>query len=256
MATIMCPVGHPIEGDDRDQLIRAARAEVAANHPDLPLSDAQVADYVDAALRLGAAEPRRSAIGPARIRPLAPALAGDYLQFFERDAFADNPGWAGCYCAYYHIAGSEQDWAQRLAADNRATITELIEGGQAQGYLAYVDDRVVGWCKAGPRAALPGLSRIDPSLTAGGEQIGAIACFVIAPPYRRHGLARRLLEAACEGLRERGCAIAEAYPARQPRSGADAEASHGPLSLYLAAGFHPVSETGRSTVVQKALGAG
>jgi GNAT superfamily N-acetyltransferase len=77
---------------------------------------------------------------------------------------------------------------------------------------------------------------------------------VIAPPYRRHGLARRLLDAACTGLRERGCTIAEAYPSRDLQSGSDADAYHGPLSMYLAAGFRPVRDTDRCTVVQKQLG--
>lgn len=33
---------------------------------------------------------------PVEIWPLAPSRLSDFLAFFDRDAFADNPHWAGC----------------------------------------------------------------------------------------------------------------------------------------------------------------
>jgi len=64
--------------------------------------------------------------------------------------------------------------------------------------------------------------------------VGTAICFVIAPPYRRHGIARRLLDAACEGFAAQGLAYAEGFPVKEPQS--DAQAYHGPPSLYQAAG--------------------
>ena len=81
---------------------------------------------------------------------------------------------------------------------------------------------------------------------------GAIVCFVIAPSYRRQGLASQLLAGACDMLRERGLKWVYAYP---PKAAATAAGSyHGKLAIYLDAGF---TETGagnkRYTVVRKAL---
>ncbi len=46
-------------------------------------------------------------------------------------------------------------------------------------------------------------------------------------------------------------AFAEAYPARQPRS--DAAAYHGPLQMYLDAGFTPYREPEQFVIVRRPL---
>jgi GNAT superfamily N-acetyltransferase len=81
--------------------------------------------------------------------------------------------------------------------------------------------------------------------------IGSIVCFVIAPPYRRQGVARRLLAAACDGLREQGLATAEAYPIAGAAS--DAHSFFGPMQMYLDAGFTVHRQGGRNTIVRKPL---
>jgi hypothetical protein len=35
------------------------------------------------------------------IRELTPQDVDDYLRFFDCEAFADNPSWSYCYCAFY-----------------------------------------------------------------------------------------------------------------------------------------------------------
>ena len=74
---------------------------------------------------------------------------------------------------------------------------------------------------------------------------------MIAPQYRGQGLARRLLDGACEMLRARGLRWVDAYP---PRAAMPAARSyHGRLEMYLAAGFTQVREVGPYAVVRKAL---
>ncbi len=62
------------------------------------------------------------------------------------------------------------------------------------------------------------------------ERVGAIVCFVVAQPHRRQGIARRLLDAACEGFRRQGLAVAEAYPRKGSTS--DAVNYKGPSQLH------------------------
>jgi GNAT superfamily N-acetyltransferase len=83
------------------------------------------------------------------------------------------------------------------------------------------------------------------------EPVGAIACFTIAAPWRRSGVASTLLEAACEGFRQQGLAFAEAYP----HKGADSHATsyRGPMEMYLSAGFERHGETERNVILRKRL---
>src|SRR5215467_4051135 len=183
------------------------------------------------------------------VRELTPNLVDDFLAFFDRDAFADNPAWSSCYCMEKHVVADE--WTQRTGADNRRDQEARIRSGAARGLLAYVDGRPVGWCNAGPRRSMIGQDHLPDLRTEDPERVGAIVCFVIGAQYRRHGVARQLLDAACDSLARQGYAFAEAYPAK--RAETDAQEYRGPLQMYLDAGFETVRDTPRWAVVRKAL---
>jgi GNAT superfamily N-acetyltransferase len=252
MTVLNCLCGARLDGADDEALVRALRWHSDEAHAEIGLSDEMIRGLVARAGQMTAWDGQATPVrGPVETRPLTPERADDFLAFFDRDAFMDNPIWASCYCLFYQFAGSTDAWQRRGAAENRAAKAELIRAGKAHGYLAYVDGRPAGWCHAAPRATLPGLDRNKEFRTDDPEVIGAIVCFVIAAPYRRQGIASRLLDAACQGLRAQGMAVAQAYPAKEVRS--EANAYHGPLAMYLAAGFTPVREAGDFVVVRRAL---
>jgi len=186
------------------------------------------------------------------IRPLTPQRLPDFLDFFEQRAFVDNPKWLSCYCHFPHADHATVVWKDRSAAQNRAATCDRIENETMTGWLAYAGDEAVGWCNAGPRRFIEGLFDAPEPVA---DRIGAIACFVIAPAFRGRRIATALLGAACEGLRERGFAWAEAYP----RDGGNAaENHHGPLAMYIAAGFELVKTDadGGLTVRKRLVAAG
>jgi len=80
-------------------------------------------------------------------------------------------------------------------------------------------------------------------------RLGQITCFVVARNHRRTGVARALLEAACDMLRQQGLAIAEAHPSRKAAS--DAANHYGPLALFQSAGFTAVRERDDGIVVMR-----
>ncbi len=166
------------------------------------------------------------------LRPLEPSRQADFAAFFAGDAFADNPKWRFCWCQFMHVDHGQVVWRDRTEAQNRAAAAERIASGRMQGWLAYREGRVVGWCNAAPRPLFEALAD-EPDPEA--DRIGAIACFVVAKSERRQGVARALLAAACDGFRARGLALAEGI-AFENATG-EAENHHGPLALYLAAGF-------------------
>lgn len=187
------------------------------------------------------------------VRELTPALLEDWLAFFDYDAFADNHEWAACYCHFYHANHSAKDWDERSSLENRTASSQLIAAGRLKGYLAYVDRKAVGWCQAAPYVSIPNLKSDKRFALAEPEGVGSIVCFVVARPFRRSGVARRLLDAACAGFRDMGLVVAEAYPRKQ--ASGDAANYHGPLALFLEAGFAPFSESETVVVVRKNLAA-
>ena len=188
-------------------------------------------------------------LSPVTVHRLSPALKDDYLGFMDGPAFADNPRWRGCYCQFPHLDHRHVDWSARSADENRVDACARIAAGGMQGVLAYRGSEVVGWCNAAPRRLLDAFLD-DPIPDA--DTVGQITCFVVAPGHRRTGVARALLDAACQMLGEQGLRVAEAMPLAG--TGNDAQQHHGPLSLYQAAGFTPVRslDDGR-VVVRRAL---
>lgn len=197
---------------------------------------------------------------PLDIRPLTPELAGDFLAFFDHErgpAFADNPEWAKCYCQFYHTP-KPVDWNARPGDLNRAAMSERIATGEMEGFLAYDEEgQLVGWLNIHPRNKAPhcfARMRLEPTpIEVPDFRVAQILCFVIHPHFRRRGIARALLDAACEASARRGIALIEAYPFKSDDSVDPGDHYHGSLSMYLAAGFEVFADAPQTTIVRKTL---
>lgn len=251
MVTTTCLCGASFSAGDIDGLVPVMLDHCQQVHPELGLAEVNVRDFLEAEQRLaGAAVERLPVIGSLAIEPVSPNVLPELLDFFDLRAFAGHPAWAGCYCMCHHVAvDADPPWMLRCAADNRSDLAARIAAGATTGVIARVDGEVAGWCNATARSAFPEHRGQTGEADA---RVGAVVCFVIAPPYRRHGLARRLLEGACTQFRAQGFALAEGYPRRHARPG-DAGAYHGPLALFLDSGFREVASTEHFHVVQKPL---
>jgi len=193
------------------------------------------------------------------VTPLRPEQAGDFLRFFDHErgiAFADNPQWAKCYCHYYQVPKSIR-WASLSAPQNRTAMRARIDVGEMEGFLAYDGGEVVGWVNAQPRHKLPHcFARLGISPTpfpCAPFEAAAIVCFVIAPTLRRRGIARALLRGALESFAARGFKLVDAFPFKAGDSELAADHYHGPLPIFLDAGFGVLSEHKNLTVVRKLL---
>ncbi len=173
----------------------------------------------------------------------------DFLHFFDHVAFADNEQWQGCYCYFHYHDPAAGEWGCRSAQENRQAMVALIGGqGRAEGLLAYEGDEVVGWCNAAPCELLPVLRR----LPGNSEDTAFVPCFLIAPGRRRQGIARQLLEAACEAFERRGYRRLLGKPVRGVTTSADN--AFGPLAIFIEAGFSVLFEDEKGNVyVEKRL---
>lgn len=196
---------------------------------------------------------RLDRIGEVEVRDVGPELLPAYLDFFDHRAFRDYPEWQSCYCMETHRPAniSDDEWAQRVAKDNRHDMSESIKRGEVTALLAFEGGKPIGWCDYGETTMLSGLMHRFGLSAADHEGVGSVACFVIASPYRGHGVASMLLDAALERLRARGLRAVEAYPRRSDDS--QHTNYRGPLAMFLRAGFEPHREAGSHLILRKSL---
>jgi len=196
---------------------------------------------------------------PIVVERLSPATREDYLAFFDHErgpAFSDNPEWARCYCQFYRIPRA-LDWKAFTADQNRVAAGASIACGEAEGYLAKVGGETVGWMHAAPRHKLPhAFERLrvePPDIDVPPREAAIVVCFVIAPAWRRRGVAAALLDAALVDLAARGIAIVDAFPFKAGDSVSPVDHYHGPAALFASRGFAPIGGNDDVTVVRRRL---
>lgn len=185
------------------------------------------------------------------IRKLVPDLSEDYLHFFENIVHED------CYCTCYCSDDHEgKDFHSKDVRRDYAK--QYIKDSKIQGYLAYSDNQVVGWCNANRKSdclKCEGwrhiLSSINTTDSASGVKVKSVFCFTIAPDKRRSGIASYLLERVCIDAIEDGFDYIEAYPNREF---IDAYYDHmGPIDLYKKFDFEVFDETIEKSIMRKKL---
>jgi len=173
------------------------------------------------------------------IRKLTPDLLEDYLHFFETDAHADDPNEDRCYCVGWCSADHRTESGFSSPEKRRELAVQYINSGVLQGYLAYHEGKVVGWCNANTKAdciSCAGWLRFMTAVEATpNTRIKSIYCFAIAPSMKRKGVASLLLQRVCEDAKADGFDFVEAYPNMDARNTSWDYAGH--LELYKRNGF-------------------
>ena len=230
-----CFCGFALVGTGMDELVSAGLAHFGATHPEVGLTPVLARNYLEGEQRADGPIERLPEIGPIEIRPISSLVRDDILEFFDRRAFPDNVGWSACYCMYHHIGGGEDGpWPERLWDENRTDLSRRVDSGETTGVVAYVGGVLAGFCNASARSQYPDKS------DGSDRGVASIVCFVVAPPYRRHGVQRRLLSGAVSHLRTLGFERAEGYPRREMDD--IASAFVGTLPLFEKEGFEVSSE--------------
>ncbi len=243
-----------LEAGDADALTDAfvahARDAHAWSYPEQALRN-YARNYAEATARVSGDTEQLSEIAEVSVHAMSEDRVDDWLRFFDRDGFAGNPDWASCYCLEPHVP-APPDMPERPWRDTRATMAERLRRGSTFGYLAYVDARAVGWVNASFRSDYGLYQIIDRGGPKPRDVIG-VSCFVIAPPFRRHGVASALLDRVIEDAAARGASWIEGYPHNNPEPG-DAGHFRGPRSMYEARGFRPIEVRERDTVMRRSAG--
>ena len=189
---------------------------------------------------------------PITVVPATPERWPDIEELFAGQA---------CWCQYWRLSASEYG---RLSAgesegsrraERRDALRTQLERPAAPGMLAYIDERIVGWCGLGPRHEMERLVRSRTIPAVDDRPVWAIVCFLVRAGYRRRGVARALLHGAIEYARGQGAPALEAYPVDPGGKRIDVTFAYvGTLPMFEQAGFRRVIETSaRSAGLQRWL---
>jgi GNAT superfamily N-acetyltransferase len=239
-----------LEGDNSDHIVDAFVAHGQKNHTWLYPEEAirnYARNYADATERLTADTERIPEVADITVYPVSKDRIDDWLRFFDHDGFAGNPDWASCYCLEPHVPATPEH-PERAWRETRETVAERLRAGTTFGYLAYVNGRPAGWVNASVRSDYGLFRQVDPDGPEPASVIG-VSCFVVAPPFRRHGVASALLDRVIADAAARGAAWIEAYPHNTPEE-SDPGHFRGPRSMYDARGFEPITVRERDTVMR------
>lgn len=191
------------------------------------------------------------------VRKLVSGDAEAYVNFFDTTPHDDHNPENTCYCVNW-CSTDHRTLKQPDREERRTMAVNYVRSGILQGYVALKDDRIIGWCNANTKSdclncaglvfALPDLQK---AVSAPGEKVKAIYCFMVAEEYHRQGVARRLLQAVCKDAKENGFDYIEAYP--QKDASVEYMQFMGFDKLYKSEGFEHYMELEDKFVVRKYL---
>ena len=187
------------------------------------------------------------------IKRLTPELLEDYLNFFDITPHSTNKAEHRCYCVCW--SSKDCEGTDFSSAEKRREIAkEYVSNGFIQGYLAYADNMVIGWCNANTKADcyecvswkmfMQTIKKDEPNV-----KVKSVLCFAVAPDMRGKGVATMLLKRVCEDAKADGYDFIEAYPNSSFTNTEDD--FMGTVGMYEKAGFVPCYEVGNKTVMRK-----
>jgi len=193
-----------------------------------------------------------------KIRKLTPDLAEDYANFFNATAHNNTGKGTKCYCVtfcrdnVYHSGG--QHW-YKSPEERRLHGIKRVQDGDIQGYFAYLNGEIVGWCNANTKLDCQEVMNYMRSVgipvdeCRAGEKGKFVFCFVITPKFQRMGVGTQLLEYVCQDAAAEGFDFIEA----QTHIEFTGDGFRGPLEMYKKRGFTVYAENEGKVVVRKLL---
>jgi GNAT superfamily N-acetyltransferase len=146
---------------------------------------------------------------------------------------------------------SATEWMKQRGKENREAMEATVKSGKVAGILAYSDDKPIGWCSISPREEYPRLERSRALKRIDDKPVWSVVCFFVAKPFRGHGVATRLLEAAVVYAGKRGATIVEGYPNRSNKMQQDSLVYTGIMSSFEKVGFVEVQNSSKTKATMR-----
>lgn len=160
------------------------------------------------------------------------------------------------------VANADSCWCQRFLTKtdvtNKVALRHEVESAAVPpGLISYADGIPVGWSRVVPRATLPGVvgNRALRRVLDADPVAWWVACCVIRPDHRGHGIGGALLRAGVEHAQLNGASAIEGHPVDVARLQAEHVSASalftGTLSMFEKAGFYEIGRTYPSRPVMR-----
>jgi GNAT superfamily N-acetyltransferase len=164
--------------------------------------------------------------------------------------FGPRGACGGCWCMWWRLKRSQ--FEKQKGPGNRRALKKIVDSGEIPGLLAYAHGQPIAWCSVGPREAYPVLERSRILKRVDDKPVWSVVCFVVAKPFRRHGISVKLLKAAVEYAKKRGAKIVEGYPVEPKKASMpDVFAYYGFASTFRKAGFAEVARRSETRPIMR-----
>lgn len=193
-----------------------------------------------------------------KIKKLTPADVEDYITYFETTPHDDCNPINTCYCVSWCSDDHGTMDVYPSCEERRRMDGEYVKSGKIQGYLALVDGRIVGWCNANTKSecqncggwlySMPQIRKLQFDQE---EKVKSVFCFLVEPSMKRKGIARKLLEYACQDAANSGFHYVEAYPSKEITN--ERTFFTGFVNMYKDLGFNIYAETEEKMIMRKQL---
>jgi len=189
------------------------------------------------------------------IKKLTPDLVEQYLHFFDVTPHDTNRDEDKCYCAYWSSANSSgKDFSNALSRRNIAK--QYVQEGHIQGYLAFLNGEIVGWCNTNTKkncVNCEGWKYLATFVENEDNNLKgkSIFCFVVKPELRRQKIATKLLMKIIEDAKQEGYDYLEAYPYVETLGFASDFGGY--VSMYQQFGFEIYANIDGKVVMRKYL---
>ena len=157
-------------------------------------------------------------------------------------------GW--CWCVAWEVP-TWDGWGKRTAEQNCELREALWARGEYSGYVFYLENEPIGWCRVGPSSTWPKFCRerrVPPS-----ESVFAFTCFGILPDYRRKGHLGKFLLLVLEDLAARNVTKVIVAPKRLTGAQPDGQLWNGPARLFERVGFTVQREDENFTIMELSI---
>ncbi|MCR3906403.1 MAG: GNAT family N-acetyltransferase [Tenericutes bacterium] len=165
-----------------------------------------------------------------RIKKLTPELIDTFVKFFDGLSFDHEPHWKTCYCNFFQSNDTTEEWIKRSGESNKLASIRNIYEGMMTGFLAFEDEKCIGWVNAND---VKYYIRLENELKdyVKGKKVALTVCYVIHPDYRNQGVARKLLAHAMDYFKYEGYQGMIALPSEN--SVKKELHYHGTMNMYL-----------------------
>ncbi|MCL2557492.1 MAG: GNAT family N-acetyltransferase [Treponema sp.] len=192
------------------------------------------------------------------IQRLTPELAEEYAHFFDVTAHNNTNNGAKCFCVTFCSDNVYRNGGKHWYSspdERRLHGIQRVRDSDIQGYFAYYNNEIVGWCNANAKSDCQEIISymrpvgIPVEECRAEEKVKFVFCFAIAPKAQRMGIATNLLEYICKDAFNDGFDFIEAQTQKELAD----DGFRGPLAMYEKCGFTIYAEQEGKIVLRKAL---